>query len=259
MKLVASLLVHNELGRYLTESLGHLLEFCDEIAILDSGSADGTFEWLAEHPGRDRLQVLRTPFNGFFEHEGRTRQQLLEWTLASEPTHILAIDADEFVSDGYKLRGQLGTGVPVWTLEMEEVWELDGDCICVRHDGGWHPHPVPIVYTVPPPARRDGVWAINDRALACGREPIAVRRAMAAARPSGVSVLHFGWANEAERQARYERYAVADGGRFHASTHLQSILWPAERIHLEGRPWPSGLASRREELTRLVARGRSAP
>lgn len=218
MKLVASMPVGpGEDDRYLGHVLAHLNEFCDDV--------------------RTRAE---TP-DVFYEHEGRSRNALLDFTLEADPTHILAVDADEFISDGAALRrvvdDDVGNGV--WTLVMEEVWAADHRWLWTRQDGGWRQHPVPILYRVP--ANRDGRWRIQDRALACGREPLAVRQLAGRGVQTGISVLHFGWANRAERQERYERYAEADGGRFHASSHLQSILWPDRKVRLAKRPWPPAL------------------
>jgi hypothetical protein len=68
-----------------------------------------------------------------------------------------------------------------------------------------------------------------------------VRRMAGMARPVGTSILHFGWARESERQSRYDRYAKHDGGQFHASQHLESILWSEDRIQLSARGWPVSL------------------
>ena len=239
MRLVASMITRNELGRYLRPSIAHLREFCDEIRVLDDASDDGTCEWLCEQRGV-ALAVNEGP--SMFEHEGRARQKLLEWTLAAAPDYVLAIDADEFVTDGAALRRSAEAGGEALTLVMREVWKA-GESLWTREDGGWRAHPVPILWRVPPgnPKR----LRILDRALACGREPEAVRAAARRGmRPSGADVLHFGWAREEEREARYRRYAEADGGRFHASAHLNSILWPEERVKLEARPWPEGLRER---------------
>ena len=56
-------------------------------------------------------------------------------------------------------------------------------------------------------------WKIPDVQLACGREPLQVRRTRAVA--SGASVFHFGWACEADRVERAQRYFEHDGGKFH--------------------------------------------
>lgn len=253
MKLVASVIVRNELGRYLEECVGHLLEFCDEVRVLDDASDDGTSEWLTE-VHHAALQVRRRDAHGFYEHEGLARQELLEWTLAGEPDYVLAIDADEFVADPSLIRRAMKGGAPVCSLVMEEVWEVDAaaDCLCVREDGGWRSHPVSVLWA--PSA--GGGWRIADRALACGRVPEAVQRARYAA-ATGTEILHFGWANEAERAARHARYAEHDGGRFHRSAHLDSILWPCEQVDLRGRRWPPALEARRGALQAAAAAHRA--
>lgn len=260
MKLVASMIVKDELGRYLEPCVGHLLEFCDEVRILDDGSTDAAFTRWSEW-GNPRVHVHHRSRSTFFEHEGRARNELLGWTLRADPTHVLAIDADEFVSDGPALRAAIERAptAAALTLRMEEVWKLAGDCLCVREDGGWRPHPVPVLWAVPDARtlrRGQSDWRISDRALACGREPMMVGRlARRAGSDSGVDLLHFGWACAADRPARHERYAVADGGRFHANAHLQSILWPDERVVMEGRPWPEQLEPWRAAITARAMQG----
>lgn len=239
MKLVASVMTKNEIGRYLEPFISHLLEFCDEVRVLDDGSDDGTYYWLG---GLAKPVIVKpNPGPAFFEHEGRARQNLLEWTLDAEPTHVLSIDADEFVSDGAAVRAacESENRVGVWTLLMEEVWKASPAKLQVRHEGGWRPHPVPILWSVPPQPSR--AFRIRDRALACGREPIYVAKHAHRAQATGVSVLHFGWTREAEREQRYQRYVTHDGGKFHASAHLQSIMWPDSRVRLRNRRWPKGL------------------
>jgi len=242
MKLVASLIVRNEVTRYLPANIAALREYADEIVVLDDASDDGTSEWLIDQADQ-QLRVWRNGEPGFFVHEGRERQRLLDATLARDPSHVLAIDADEFVTDGVAIRtlARSEPTMPAWSLLMEEVWYAFGDRLQVREDGGWKAHNVPILWTVP---RGGPQLRIQNRALACGREPQTIRRFAQRARKTGESVLHFGWANPEERQKRYDRYAVADGGRFHRNEHLLSILWPDDKVILRDWEWPAGLRQR---------------
>lgn len=259
MNLVASMIVRNERDRYLAWTIPALLGFCDEIRVLDDHSTDGTAEWLAEF---DRVEVKQA-VRPMAENEGLARQELLEWTLAARPTHVLAIDADELLLDGDLVLDALeqNTNTDVFTLEMAEVWGADEDGYRVRTDGGWAPRQVPILYRVPE-RRNPGMWKIQARAWASGREPRAVRMIAARYRKAtGAVVMHLGWACADDREERHARHMKVDGGRFHASKHLDSIMWTDEQITVEPEPrfWPADVLDH-EEIERLVTRiNRVAP
>lgn len=250
MKLVASLIVRNELSRYLDLCIEHLLGYCDEIRVLDDGSDDGTFEWLGGL--RAPVFVIRNPGPSFYEFESKARNALLEFTMRSEPDYVLSIDADEFVGDPSAIAYCLQKRHAVYSLEMSEVWQASQGALQIRMDGRWPPRPCPILWSAP--RQWSQAYEIPERKLACGREPGPVRRTPA--RRSGSSIYHFGWANEAERIARAERYTVHDHGQFHADAHLQSILWPPEMVRLRAQTWPDGLSDVRD---RLVARAGGLP
>ncbi len=263
MNLTASLIVHNELSRYLYWTLPALMEFCDTVVVMDDHSDDGTYEWLeelAEGEYEYRLWLSRYEEGRMFAGEGAARQELLERTYRVSPTHILAIDADEFVTDGEQLRqvasSHLKSRNPgelaAWKLSMEEIWDVNSTSMWCRCDGGWRPHGVPALYSVP--EARGADYRIRSDQLACGRVPQAVER-LALRRGAGETVteiLHMGWAKASERAARYQRYAEADGGRFHASTHLKSIMWPRERQSRGARDWPDALLPYKEDLVEFI-------
>lgn len=264
MKLVASLIVHNEMSRFLRPCIEHLTAFCDEIRVLDDGSTDDTYEWIRDTEwmrhslsgGGCRVECLYNDESKFFRHEGRARQQLLNWTLEASPTHILALDADEFVADGVAIRAAIDRdpAALAFTVEMQEVWKAWDECLCIRYDGGWAPTRSSLLYRVPPPHLRDGQWHIRDLALSSGREPSSVKRLAQAGKATAVAteVLHFGWTNELDRAARHQRYVVADNGRYHRSQHLASIVWPDAKVEMESREWPPALDRWRDQI---VARG----
>jgi glycosyltransferase involved in cell wall biosynthesis len=239
IRLVAAMIVRNELERYLPLSIASLLSFCDEVRVIDDYSSDGSYEWLRSVPN---VHVLTNPAITFDEHEGKARQALLDWVRDARPTHVIAIDGDEFVTNGDELRKDLAfhADTHVWGLEMQEVWEADESGLMVRQDGGWKSHPVPVVWRIPP-RPNDEYWKIREKALACGREPEIVSQQRHSARFAGIGILHFGWTNKTERKRRYDRYMALDGGRFHASRHLQSIMWEGRRVRLEKRAWPPSL------------------
>ncbi len=244
MKLVASVIVRNEAGRYLEACLTHLLEFCDEVRVLDDGSTDGWRDLLTES---DRVIVKvregaeRDSGKDFRSHAD-ARNELLRFTLAGEPTHVLAIDADEFVTDGQALRRSCASPFPALSLTMTEVWEAYPEGLCTREDGGWRAHEVTMLWR--PQTGQSSM--IRDLGPATGRTPQVVSGMRST--PARSSVLHFGWAAESERQTRFEKYMRADGGKFHALTHLQSIIWPCDRISLSPLDWPTGLLPYRDMI-----------
>lgn len=247
MNLAASVIVRNELDRYLVPFITHLQAFCDQIVVVDDFSDDGTFEWLAS---ADRVNVIQLPSNGefFSGHEGHRRQYLLDYTLNQRPDWVLAIDADEFITDPVMIRDYIEGPREVGLLDMEEVWKAGPTQLSIRTDGGWRPHACPILWKTSLSGRRGQRLRIADRALACGREPQQIRRYMGKARPTGASILHFGWAKESGRPARFERYVTADGGQFHQNAHLQSIMWPDSKVRLEQKPWPILLGAVRDRI-----------
>lgn len=247
MKLTASLILRNELHRYLEPCVHSLLEFCDEIRVLDDSSTD---RWEAvirsglSRSDRERLVVHNhhvdtRPGAPAFHLHAAARNRLLEFTLAGDPTYVLAVDADEFVTDGAAVRRACEKGGSVLTLEIAEVWEACDDLLCVREDGGWRSHEIGCVWRAD--RFRAGTAGLTDKGHATGRVPDAVHRV--ASTPTGESLLHFGWTNLAERAERFERYAVGDAGKFHAAAHIQSIMWPTERVTLSARKWPASWSS----------------
>jgi len=243
MRLVASMIVKDELKRYLPLAVGHLLTYVDEIRVLDDGSTDGTFDWLR---GQKRVEVLRNPGPHFFEHEGLARQNLFNWTLQGLPDYVLAIDADEFVTDPTYLRASMEQGDAVYTLSLVEAWAVSNRGIDIRVDGLWGPRKIPILYQI---IRQSRHWRIAPKQLACGREPEQVIQRSRRATATGSTVIHFGWANENERTARAQRYYDHDNGKFHQNRHLQSILWTDRRVRMRRLPWPPSFAELESGLT----------
>jgi hypothetical protein len=240
MNLTASVILRNELGRYLGAFLDHLLEFTDQIVIFDDDSDDGWEEALRPGWGRAerRISIIRRNRGGAeaFRTHAAARNQLLQETLAIRPDHIVAIDADEFVSDGALLRRmcQQHPGRNL-SLELCEVWEACDERLCVRTDGQWRPRGVAMCWA--PGRYRPEELRIVDRKTATGRTPELTRRGEPPVW-SGAACFHFGWAREEERAERASRYAPGSG---HADAHVRSIMWPPERVSLEGWAWPRGL------------------
>jgi hypothetical protein len=240
LKLIAMVMVGpGEADRYLEPLLWHLGEFCDEIrvraedAMVDPRDGDAPVEILHAQPT-------------FFHHEGQARQELLDWAMEGKPTHLLAIDADEFVADGQKLRASMEAGEQaIWKLDMTEIWGADEQALEVRIDGLWPPRPVGMAFTVPEDhftnRQNRRRWRIPDSQGACGRVPLLTAMLSNRTRvPSTTQVLHFGWACKADRPARYSRYADREGFG-HAAKHIKSIMYGDDQVALARIAWPEAL------------------
>ncbi len=232
-----------EADRYLGVAFDHLRTFCNLIVIRVEGERP--------HYSYDqRFRFLEAEVGSFYEHEGTARQELLDFTVAHAPEYVLAIDADEFVEDPPALLAALDRRPDYVRLCMMEVWSATEDRLLFRQDGGWRPHEAPLVFQPSPGLR------IADKQLASGRIPLnAIGRRAAGTTACGI--FHFGWACEADRQARYDRYVEHDGGKFHASAHLLSIMWANNdpRLRLCRDPWPLSLEPLKDRIVGRASRG----
>jgi glycosyltransferase involved in cell wall biosynthesis len=257
MKLIAALICRNEKDRFLGICVSHLLEYVDEVVILDDASTDGWQEAMRDTWGEDGSRVIvqnhreqgRNQHPAFHKHAA-ARNRLLQFALSRDPSHILQIDCDELVSDGAAVRRSCEGPGDLFSLTVQEVWSASERALFTREDGGWRSHEIGIVWRVGAFGKTG--LLIADRGHATGRVPASVNRARMV--KTGAQLLHFGWTNVPERAERYARYRDGDGGKFHASAHIQSIMWSARRVRLVRRGWPMGLAGRQDELLARVNR-----
>lgn len=235
MKISAGLIVRNEADRFLGLALQNLLEWVDDIAVVDDGSTD---DWEDLIPLGAPVRVLKLDQTGrdcepaFYRHAvGRNR--LLELTLEGYPEWIVATDADEMITDGATIRQACERATTdVLTVQIAECWKACDQCLCTREDGGWRTHPIGAVWRAD--RFRKQALRLADKDTATGRVPDAVHRVKDA--PTGSSLIHFGWVNEAERLERYKRHV----GSAHARQHVDSILWGDDRVTLKEMAWPAG-------------------
>lgn len=244
LKLSAGLILRNERARYLEYALANLLEFVDDIAVVDDGSTDS---WEDLIPAGAPIRILRLDQDGrdnepdFYRH-AIARNRLLDFTLDGLPEWVVASDCDEIWTDGPAIRHACETTTAdVLTVDIVEVWEACEDCLCTREDGGWRSHPIGAVWRVAPFRRQ--ILSLADKQTATGRVPDAVHRVRA--EPTGEAILHFGWSNEAERAERFKRYPTGSG---HANAHVESIMWADSRVKLAARAWPEMPAERQAAI-----------
>lgn len=229
VRLVASMVVAPlETERYLALAVESLAEFCDAVRVY----ADGGFEIVREALRDLPADVQGSSESTFWQHEGNTRQAAYEWALKADPTHVLAIDSDEFVADGAALRAACEQS-DVMALCMQEIWACTPTSMTVRMDGHWRPHPVPIVW------RPRSNWRIPSKEHASGRAPVEAGRYWNRW-DCPTEILHVGWTNREERANRYARYANQSNFG-HNAAHVRSIMWEDDRIQPCTQDWPEGL------------------
>lgn len=162
------------------------------------------------------------------DHESRFRSEawrMLELTDIEPGDFVMCLDADEVVIDHAMVKpAALEYPGHRITWRFHEMWSESQ----YRIDGYWKPYTASIMF----PYRPGGQF--NDRALACGREP-TYATLLPQSNTVG-NILHYGYSKLEDRQYKYDRYMRLDGGRFHARSHLDSIL--ADKPGLE--VWDKG-------------------
>lgn len=206
-----------EAGRYLRQVIDRSKAWVDLLAVALDVSAGPAEEEIIRESGAAFTRLD----NAWAEHEGRCRQEAWDWmTLIARPQetdHILLFDADEVVFDPATVRAvhRLHPGKKIG-FTFYEMWGPRH----YRIDGHWKPYDAHVMIPFIPGG------TFRDRPIASGREP---QYSHTVVPTSGVPVspmLHFGYAREEDRRAKYDRYMSLDAGRYHSLSHLKSIVTP---------------------------------
>lgn len=218
---LAMMAVRNEAGRYLLPVLNRLGAYVDGIVVLDDASTDHTPELCRAHPRVIRFERLAAPL--FAEDEAKLRQRLWELTVDLNPAWILALDADELLEAKIARVLPALCGQTRYELVSFPVYHFWGDLRHYRVDGWWHPVRARTACLHRYQKSRGYHWA--PRPLHCGRFP---QEAYQTPRlDSTIRLLHLGYADPGEHQAKYRRYLNLDPrGRFCPLHHYRSILHP---------------------------------
>ena len=226
-RVYAHMCVRNEADRYLADVLAWTFKMVDGIHVYDDRSTDDTAV-VADHAGA-RVSIRQPDATPFAENESKFRQEAwFQLERAFEPDTgdwVLAVDADEFAVPATGphnpdvVRDLVARtrpdGPAGYVVRIPEVFAVDpGGRPFVRVDGWW-----PTIAGL-----RLVRWTTNhtftDRALGGGSVPAEIVTFEPA--PELV-LLHYGYADPAERQARHDRYINRPG---HSTRHVRSILAP---------------------------------
>lgn len=228
-RIIANIVGRNESAHYLVPVLERLSQQVDDIVFTDDASDDNTVEIVRGYT--DNINELSEPT--FSTDEGKLRQASWDFLQSAvNPTTedwILAIDCDELLYS----REDLHELVDDERYDVMNVWFYHmWNETHYRVDGGWCPHGSTRLFRYPPNSK------FKDSKLACGSEPEAVAWT-ARSFPgsylidSGLRMQHLSYIKDEDKRAKYDRYVQIDGGKFHASSHIQSIVDPPDRVSLE--------------------------
>lgn len=231
MKIYGHLCVKNESDRYLEHCLQWHNEFLDGIHVFDDCSTDDSVK-VAESNGAV-VSSQSIPFGqvSFMSNEALFRQEawrkMIEVMQPETGDWILALDADEFFTswEGSErdaleraiLVTDLLRDVHAVNLRVDEVFDVEDDGTpWKRVDGYWNE--ISAVRL----ARYKPEFTFVPKKMGGGSVPSYVEHSYDA-RLEHYGLVHYGYAREADRQAKYQRYSGLEGNG-HSSKHVESIL-----------------------------------
>lgn len=230
--LLAMLPVRNEARRYLEPVLNRLAKHVDGIVILDDASTDETPDICRSNPRV--IEYRRLPEPLFNTNEAELRRILWEMTVRHNPAWICALDADEVFESGIGAELPRLTGRDRYDLIYFPVYHFWGSLSYYRVDGLWDP----VLMKTPCLCRyrKNNNYHWPDRKLHCGRFPLECYRSPGLV--SKIRLLHLGYVNQAEHQAKLQRYLALDPeGKYCPIAHYRSIMavpqlkpWTGERM-----------------------------
>ena len=229
-RLIANMVARNEASEYLPEVLERLRNQVDVIVFTDDASTDDTVKVAEQYV--DHIMVMDEPT--FCVHEGDLRQaswNFLESSAAPvDGDWVLAIDADEFLYETKKSARELiqTQDYTIINVDFYHMWNETH----FRVDGGWRPHGSTRLFKWRP----GGIFKSSK--VACGSEPTFVASDLVYFRhlfmaDSGLKMKHLSYIKDADKKKKYDRYTEIDGGKFHANSHINSIIDPPGKVSLE--------------------------
>lgn len=239
--ITASFVVRNEANRWFDSVLAHTVEFVDRIFVYDDRSTDETLDIAFQYTS-DVVQRGEDEAS-FMDHEGKFRLNALHALQSTvQPTEndwILALDADEFyvakghVNEETSLRQSIswceGGKVRASSMDLHigEIWDILGVNPRLRMDGFWAKNSAPRLYRW-----QDDPVFINKE-MGCGSVPTYALKSPKKG-VSIASILHFGYALDADKAAKFDRYrSMKNHG--HNPTHIDSIMHAPKLMEYHGR------------------------
>lgn len=243
MRFFLHVVTRNESDRYFRDFLLWHSWIFDGVFIYDDQSTDSTVD-IAKELGA-KVQIRPDSIPSFLEHEGQFRsaawEAMQDTFQPDEYDWIVALDADEFLVSnmvGYAdppLLPSFLTAACVYAekqnsksviLPIPEVFDrLDINDLYIRTDGFWQGLKQPRI------CKGDISFTFSDKKMACGAIPDTARD-RASDQNCGLTILHFGYAREEDREKKYLRYSNLPG---HNPVHIESIMRPPQMELWQGQ------------------------
>lgn len=201
--ITVSMIVHNEADRYLERVLKSAKRYASNFVIIDDASTDNTVE-VCEKVLKDVKHKIVKNNESLFKNEYKLRMEQWKETIATNPDWIMFLDADEEFEEEfvekymYLLKNK---NVDAYQFRLYDMWnELE-----YRQDDLWNPNIYrPFLIRYQPKFN----YKFKKTNQHCGRLPYNATSLETA--NSIFRVKHYGWMNENDRKAKYDRYKKLD-------------------------------------------------
>lgn len=225
VRLTLSMIVRNEADRYLSQVLESAREYISDAVIIDDGSTDNTVALCQKLLDNVPHKIIENKESSFHD-EWRLRSQQWNETVSTNPDWILLLDADEVFEEKFKNGvNELinNDACDVYLFRLYDFWDAEH----YRDDNLWHAHTVYRPFMIR--YRQDATYVFLKTGQHCGRMPLN-----AFSFPNKIShfrIKHLGWAKEADRIQKFNRYLALDPqGQYGSLAQYHSILDPNPKL-----------------------------
>jgi len=219
MDVLCYMVVHNEKNRYLEKTISSVKGFVDYFLIIDDASTDGT-DLICEQLLNDVPHKIISNKESLFSKEYLLRKKAWNSIKAFKPKWVLALDADEVFEKNVASKIKMLIDIPfvdALSFRFFDMWNETE----YRDDEFWNAHK--RFFTIMCRYSSNYVYKWKKTNQHCGRIPKNIK--FLSTFNVDIKVMHYGWAKETDRLAKYKRYMELDkSGENGSLEQYRSIL-----------------------------------